>query len=166
MRVQTSNSVTWWVPGLLPLLKILHILVLTCKMPQMGETPLIRCAHNGHLHTVKFLVELGADVNSVDMVCSIACSSETSLLCLKTSVDPQGDNTALHWAAMRGHVEIVRFLLQESADRGMRNKQVGFVRSDRRQWTCDCIDNSTNTMLQACFCFLLRYLCSAGQAAN
>lgn len=34
----------------------------------MGETPLIRCAHNGHFQTVKFLVEQGADVNAVDMV--------------------------------------------------------------------------------------------------
>lgn len=35
---------------------------------QMGETPLIRAAHNGHLQTVRFLLEKGADVNSVDMV--------------------------------------------------------------------------------------------------
>lgn len=35
---------------------------------QMGETPLIRSAHNGHFQTVKFLVEKGADVNAVDSV--------------------------------------------------------------------------------------------------
>ena len=35
----------------------------------------------------------------------------------------QGDNTALHWAAMRGHVEIVNFLLQSGADKNKRNKQ-------------------------------------------
>ncbi len=37
-------------------------------LPQMGETPIIRSAHNGHFQTVKFLIENGADVNSVDMV--------------------------------------------------------------------------------------------------
>lgn len=36
---------------------------------------------------------------------------------------PQGDNTPLHWASMRGHVEIVRLLCERSADRSIRNKQ-------------------------------------------
>lgn len=35
---------------------------------QMGETPIIRAAHNGHFQTVKFLVDHGADVNALDMV--------------------------------------------------------------------------------------------------
>ena len=35
----------------------------------------------------------------------------------------QGDNTPLHWASMRGHVEIVRLLCERSADRSIRNKQ-------------------------------------------
>lgn len=67
----------------------------------MGESPLIRAAHNGHMQTVKFLVEQGANVNALDM----------------------GDNSALHWAAMRGHVEIVKFLTEQGADKTLRNKQ-------------------------------------------
>jgi hypothetical protein len=34
---------------------------------QMKETPLIRCAHNGHLQAVKLLMARGADVNSLDL---------------------------------------------------------------------------------------------------
>jgi ankyrin repeat protein len=33
----------------------------------MKETPLLRAAHNGHLQTVMYLAEQGADVNTVDL---------------------------------------------------------------------------------------------------
>jgi hypothetical protein len=36
--------------------------------PQMKESALIRAAHNGHLHSVKHLLEAGADVNALDLV--------------------------------------------------------------------------------------------------
>lgn len=36
---------------------------------------------------------------------------------------PQGDNSALHWAAMRGHVEVVKTLLAAGADRHLANAQ-------------------------------------------
>lgn len=35
----------------------------------------------------------------------------------------QGDNTPLHWAAMRGHVEVVRALVVAGANKGAVNKQ-------------------------------------------
>ena len=34
-----------------------------------------------------------------------------------------GDNTALHWASMREHVEIVNYLLQNGANKNMKNAQ-------------------------------------------
>jgi len=33
-----------------------------------GGDSLIRCAHNGHLKCVEFLIEHGADVNALDLV--------------------------------------------------------------------------------------------------
>jgi ankyrin repeat protein len=44
----------------------------------MGETPLIRCAHNGHLKCVEFLIEHGADVNALDLVISRELIREVS----------------------------------------------------------------------------------------
>lgn len=34
----------------------------------------------------------------------------------------QGESTALHWAAMRGHVEICKLLLQHGANKTVANK--------------------------------------------
>ena len=67
----------------------------------MKDTPLARAANNGHYQTCKFLIEQGAEVDALDI----------------------GDNTALHWAAMRGNVEIVNLLLQNGADKTIKNKQ-------------------------------------------
>ena len=50
---------------------------------------------------MRFLVENGAEVEALDA----------------------GDNTALHWVAMRGHVEIVNYLLQNGANKNIKNQK-------------------------------------------
>lgn len=93
---------------------------------QMGETPLIRAAHNGHPAALACLLGAGAAVGAVDA----------------------GDNTPLHWAAMRGHVECVTALLKAGADPHARNKQVEngfFFWGGRGFWLCEKIDRSAHT---------------------
>ena len=42
----------------------------------MKDTALIRAAHNGHLQTVMYLAEQGADLNTLDLVrCRVTRSS-------------------------------------------------------------------------------------------
>src|SRR5471030_431058 len=56
------------------------------------KTPLIAASLNGHLDTVKFLVESGADINLRD-----------------------GGGTSLYWAAFCGRTEIFQYLLTHGA---------------------------------------------------
>ena len=43
----------------------------------MKDTPLIRAAHNGHLHVVQYLLEQGAEVNAMDLARAHHCHSSS-----------------------------------------------------------------------------------------
>ena len=61
-----------------------------------GWTPLMRaCYWSGNLELVKYLIELGLDVNEIEL---------------------EGGSTALFEAATHGHVEVMKFLLKKGAD--------------------------------------------------
>ncbi|HNT28501.1 MAG TPA: ankyrin repeat domain-containing protein [bacterium] len=60
-----------------------------------GQTALMWAAQRGHLEVVKFLVQLGANVNAVD-------------------ADRQ--EPVLMWATKKGHKEVVEFLIASGAD--------------------------------------------------
>ncbi len=49
----------------------------------MKETALIRAAHNGHLHTVRFLLERGAQANALDLVRTARCPVRNSVALLQ-----------------------------------------------------------------------------------
>jgi hypothetical protein len=73
-------------------------------MPQMKETPLIRCAHNGHYNTVQYLVEQGTDVNAIDLVSlppyRLVWASQSSLWRLQLMCGPRplGPKHSIKWS--------------------------------------------------------------------
>ena len=70
-----------------------------------GHTPLFEAAHAGSIEVVKYLVEIAQ--------CTIDKVNDDSI--------GQPGCTALHGAAMNGHTEIVRYLLEQGADKDKRN---------------------------------------------
>jgi ankyrin repeat protein len=108
----------------------------------MGETALVRAAHNGHVDVVRFLLGQGADALAAVSWFSLRSERAFGDRALfsrrrrealfrsrarpltrfrrltqkKHNMPPAqdlGGNTALHWAAMRGHVEVCAALLQQ-----------------------------------------------------
>jgi ankyrin repeat protein len=68
-----------------------------------GEFPLHDAARNGHIDTVKTLVEHGSDVNAAD-----------------------GDGlTSMHWVAMNGRRELAEFLIDHGGDVNARGESTG-----------------------------------------
>lgn len=68
-------------------------------MDDIGLLPIHWAADRGHVEILKFLIEQGADLNSLDLE----------------------EQTPLHYAACCGHVEAVRYLLSIGADTSRKN---------------------------------------------
>ncbi|KAF5018694.1 hypothetical protein F66182_9308 [Fusarium sp. NRRL 66182] len=89
-----------------------------------GRTPLQVAAAHGHVSTVRLLLRLGANTQALttygDTVLFEASANQTTLRLLlqqRINVNHQNDRgaTALHYAALRGHIGGVRMLLEKGA---------------------------------------------------
>lgn len=101
-----------------------------------GQTPLMYAAESGQLEVVRYLISAGADVNATSNALGLgtpliyAASSDRTqvmqyLIDNGARVDartPARQETALMWAAGRGHVEAANLLIESGADTGLKNK--------------------------------------------
>ena len=92
-----------------------------------SQRSFVTYAQNGDLDVVRLFVEAGMDVNVQPYSSSVAYVAETKEDDLVAVWFPQpGDednNTALMKAAAQGHIEVVRFLVEQGADFNIRNGQ-------------------------------------------
>ena len=87
---------------------------------QFGETALQLAARNGHLEVAQLLLDTGADKDAKNNVRPDSSICSAPHLCSRTrgvSVDSQDGNTALHYAAAYGHLEVAKLLLDAGSDK-------------------------------------------------
>ena len=103
--------------------------LLSCS-PQDGvvaPTPLIAASGKNHIEVARFLVKQGASIDYQNQVFLITTSY--FLICLlypNSCVPPQFGYSALQVACDRGNTDIIKLLIQSSANIELKNN-VGFV---------------------------------------
>jgi ankyrin repeat protein len=81
------------------------------------STPLHRAALTARTAVMRALLDAGAVVDARDDVSGASLITSPCLLKLVTHSAPrQGEHTPLHYAALRGHADIVRLLLEAGAN--------------------------------------------------
>jgi ankyrin repeat protein len=101
--------------------------------------PLHRAAQEGHVDAVQYLVEKGANIEATS-VRERGCIALRVLASCLTACAQDGW-TPLHWAAVYGHVDAVRYLVDKGANINATNKV--------RERGCICV---------ACTCLLPDWL--------
>ena len=92
-----------------------------------SQRSFVTYAQDGDLDVVRLFVEAGMDVNVQPYSSTVAHIAETKADALEAVLFSQpgdeDDDTALMKAARQGHIEVVRFLVEQGADLNTRNRQ-------------------------------------------
>ena len=99
-----------------------------------GQTPMHMAAWQGHLNIVQFLIDLGADINTMGpanqsplLYAAYEGRTEIVEILLQQGAEfnyqDRNGRTPLHYAARQNHPDVVRYLLSQGADLNIKENQ-------------------------------------------
>lgn len=109
----------------------LFAMLVTTYLFQDGYTSLIWASMKGYFEVVKFLIENSANIDHADNVSIYISVSVVNLISIKYSIPTRGiqeGKTSLIRASSNGHIEIVRFLVDKSANINHADNVRDFIR--------------------------------------
>ena len=90
----------------------------------MGKSPLFVAAENGHVDLVRYFVVCHFHTNILDLIIRDFNSFQRKGADIRTTLKEEyGRKTALHAAARRGQIKVIRYLLDQGIDVNVRDAE-------------------------------------------
>ncbi|KAL9587201.1 MAG: hypothetical protein Q9203_003588 [Teloschistes exilis] len=97
-------------------------IITAIKDPDSGNTLLHYASANGGIDVLRYLLHPLAPAATTEPNVHTGSAATTSSMGLRLDLQNEAGNTPLHWAAMNGHLEVVKLLVESGADLRVQNQ--------------------------------------------